>query len=43
MYGVAAFLLVVSLLGLRAATRDVFHYPVELPNGAPALVYEPGS
>ncbi len=43
MYGVAALLLVVSLLGLRAATRDVFHYPVELPNGGPALVYEPGS
>jgi pimeloyl-ACP methyl ester carboxylesterase len=42
-YGVAALLLVVSLLGLRAATRDVFHYPVELPNGGPALVYEPGS
>ena len=42
-YGVAALLLLVSLLGLRAATRDVFHYPVELPNGAPALVYEPGS
>ena len=42
-YGVAALLLVVSLLGLRAATRDVFHYPVELPGGAPALVYEPGA
>ena len=42
-YGVAALLLVVSLIGLRAATRDVFHYPVELPNGGPALVYEPGS
>ncbi len=41
-YGVAALLLVVSLLGLRMATRDVFHYPVELPGGVPALVYEPG-
>ncbi len=43
MYGVAALLLVVSLLGLRAATRDVFHFPVVLPNGGPALVYQPGS
>ena len=43
MYGVAAILLIASLLGLREATRDVFHYPVELPGGAPALVYEPGA
>ena len=42
-YGVASLLLVVSLLGQRAATRDVFHYPVKLPGGSPALVYEPGA
>lgn len=41
-YGVAALLLVVSLLGLRMATRDVFHYAVELGEGVPVVVYEPG-
>ena len=41
-YALAALLLVGSLLGLRATTRNVFHYPVTLPGGGPALVYEPG-
>ena len=41
-YGAAAFLLAVSLLGLGSATRAVHHYAVEIPGGIPAMVYEPG-
>lgn len=42
MYGAAALLLAVSLLGLGSATRAVHHYPVELPGGIPAVIFEPG-
>jgi len=41
-YGAAALLLAVSLLGLGSATRAVHHYAVEMPGGVPAIVYEPG-
>jgi dienelactone hydrolase len=41
-YAVAALALVAALLGLRAAAREVAHYPVTLPDGVPAVVYEPG-
>ncbi len=42
MYAAAALLLAVSLLGLGSATRAVHHYPVEIPGGIPAVIFEPG-
>jgi dienelactone hydrolase len=41
-YGAAALLYVVALLGLRQATGDVAHYAVTLPGAVPAVIYEPG-
>lgn len=42
-YGGAAILLAVALVGLRASVGAVAHYRVTLPGGAPAVVYEPGA
>lgn len=42
-YGGAAVLLLVALLGLHRATREVAHYAVRLPGGIPATVFEPGA
>ena len=41
-YGGAAVLLVVALLGMRSASHSVARYPVVLPGGVPAVVFEPG-
>ncbi len=41
-YGVAALSFVAALIGLHRANVAVAHYAVALPNGAPAIVYEPG-
>jgi pimeloyl-ACP methyl ester carboxylesterase len=42
LYGVAALLLVASLIGLRTEALSVARYPVALQDGVPGVVYEPG-
>jgi pimeloyl-ACP methyl ester carboxylesterase len=41
-YGVAILALAISFLGIRRASDDVFAYAIELPEGIPAVLYEPG-
>jgi dienelactone hydrolase len=41
-YSVAAVVLAASLLGIHRGAGSVTHYPVTLPGGIPAVVYEPG-
>jgi hypothetical protein len=41
-YGVAILALAISFLGIRRASDDVFAYAIELPEGIPAVIYEPG-
>jgi pimeloyl-ACP methyl ester carboxylesterase len=41
-YGGAILALAVSFFGIRRAADDVFAYAITLPEGIPAVVYEPG-
>ncbi len=42
LYSVAAVLLAASLMAIHRGAGSVTHYPVTLPGGIPAIVYEPG-
>jgi alpha-beta hydrolase superfamily lysophospholipase len=41
-YGVAVLALAVSFFAIRRSSDDVFAYAITLPEGIPAVVYEPG-